>query len=480
MNLREETEKPDSELSPDIYKQFGRGEQKLPIKAFPDKNLPAWSYKAVSMKLSEAYHNRKRPLLIFGAAGIGKSQVVEAFARKAAILEHREFKSIDDLQDEERKKVIANPEEYYILLDLRAGELNPEQSQGIPDVEFGKKEGYLRFLPPDWVKLMSNPKFSGLIFLDELNRASEMTLNNLLKFVLDRTISGHRASEHATIVAASNLGPQFVGTTALDDAMMSRFTAGVLVADIHEWVSFARKFGVSKYIIDFALANPADNFLADGKNSGDHNQPINPRNLIAASHAMKAIEQDYLQASRTGHLPEIKEYSGDIYQDIQTSLSGDLGIEWVGRFIEWLRTVHAFQWDDILRRAELKQGDKERLSELGTDKSWALVRYITDKVLGRYDVARKQNDEKEKAKIKLELYTILNGISNDQIGFLIKRLSHGIRDARPPGVTIVQANLDWNQLMTGTFDVAVAKKNQSLQDKIRALTTELQKAARGE
>ena len=102
--------------------------------------------------------------MIFGSAGIGKSEGVIQFAKTIAQREGREFKKLSDLKDKARKEIIRNPSRYYLFLDLRAGELNPEQSQGIPDVEFGKVEGYLRFLPPDWTSLITNDDFSGLIF----------------------------------------------------------------------------------------------------------------------------------------------------------------------------------------------------------------------------------------------------------------------------------------------------------------------------
>ena len=262
------------EAAPPIYQQFGRGGAGVQPRAFAEKNFPQWSLKNLTYLLNQVYNDKNRSLLVFGEAGIGKSSVMKQFAKQAAAKEGREYKNLTDIQGADRETIIKDPSKYYVFVDLRAGELNPEQAQGIPDVEYGRKTGYLKFLPPDWVKLVSNPDFSGMILLDELNRSDKSILNSLLQLTLDRIVSGHKISDKVMVVAAANMGASFQ-LDQLDNAQLRRFRAGVLVLQPEEWAAYARKYGINKYMIDYAMSNPQENLFGRGKEVNEY-IPINP------------------------------------------------------------------------------------------------------------------------------------------------------------------------------------------------------------
>lgn len=474
------------EAGPEIYRRFG-GKVKAAEPGIEGKNIGQLNMKGIRALMRKCYELQpKGTALILGGAGIGKSQGVVQFAQTIAEKENRQFMKFSNLRKKVKKEeqlegaqkmstlsgyeeVINDPSKYYIFLDLRAGELNPEQAQGIPDVEYGKEEGYLKFLPPDWIALITNPAFSGLVFLDELNRGQESVINSLLQFVLDRVAAGIQISEGALIIAAANLGAEgeFTGTTTLDSAVMSRFDVGVLVADIDEWVKYARKIGVSSYIIDFCLSKPDMNFYGKGRAIADHNVPVNPRNLVEASRNLQWVEGQYLNAAEKGmELPE--DLSGNIYQDIQNFIMARVGREWANDFVEWLQIVHEFDWADIVARTKSKKFE----TEFDTSKSWALVNYITTTILARYEKARKTNDEADKKKIIDELYTILTGIDLNQVSSIIKTLAANIRDNPPPGMpTGEQAAKDFAYLMDGVLLKAVADKDPILK-KLQGLSKE--------
>ena len=437
------------EAAPPIYQRFGRRGAGVQSRAFAEKNFPEWSLKNLTYLLNQVYNDKNRSLLVFGEAGIGKSSVMKQFAKQAAAKEGREYKNLTDIQVTDREALIKDPSKYYIFLDLRAGELNPEQAQGIPDVEYGRKTGYLRFLPPDWVKLVSNPDFSGMILLDELNRSDKSILNSLLQLTLDRIVSGHKISDKAMVVAAANMGATF-DLQQLDNAQLRRFRAGVLVLQPEEWATYARINGINKYMIDYAMSNPQDNLFGRGK-AINEDIPINPASLEFASNAMKQVEADYHKHAEEGTpLPEGS--SGDIYHDIRIAISGDVGDEYTNKFIEWLEIVHAFDWAEIVQKA--RAGDFKSTAkgkQFDTSKKFALTRYITDEVLTRFEKARVNQDETEKKKLSNQLYEelhdILQGVDREQLSFILKSIAYHIKDSPPAGTDSVQAAANWNALI---------------------------------
>lgn len=457
----------EAEIPVDIYRKAGRTPPAVEP-GITGKNIPKLNVKGVMNILRKCYEQKpKGNALILGGAGIGKSEAVLQFAQSAAASEGKEFKKLSDLKDKQRFEVINDPGAYYMFLDLRASTLNPEQSTGVPDVEFGKKEGYLRFLPPDWANLITNPNFSGMIFLDEINRGNESIVNSLLQFVLDRVVAERRVSDNALIVAAANIGSEFSGTVALDPALMSRFDVGVLVADVNEWVKYASKIGVSRYIINFALSNPDKNFYGRGEEIADHNIPLNPRNLVAASRNLQWVEQKYLD-KETNNTPLPETFTGNIYEDIQNVIALRVGERWVNSFIEWLQVVHAFDWAEIVDMAQ-KGEFKQKAKKFDQSKLWALVNYIVNEIIGRYEKARKSGDAGTKKELFGDLYNIMAGLDPDQLKLLSDVIIRDIKDNPPQGVTLDQALADYTELMTAVLELA--KKNNS------PLLTAIQKIA---
>ena len=464
------------EAAPPIYKSFGRGGAGVQPRAFADKNFPEWSLKNLTYLLNQVYNDKNRSLLVFGEAGIGKSSVMKQFAKQAAAKEGREYKNLTDIQGGDREVIIKDPSKYYVFVDLRAGELNPEQAQGIPDVEYGRKTGYLKFLPPDWVKLVSNPDFSGMILLDELNRSDKSILNSLLQLTLDRIVSGHKISDKVMVVAAANMGATFQ-LDQLDNAQLRRFRAGVLVLQPEEWAKYARANGINKYMIDYAMSNPQDNLFGRGK-AVNEDIPINPASLEFASKAMNQVEADY-QAHAENGTPLPEGSSGNIYHDIRVALSGDVGDEYANKFLEWLEIVHAFDWAEIIQKAKAGEFKSTASSkQFDTSKKFALTRYVTDEVLSRFEKARLEKNETEKKKLSDilydELHAILQGVDREQLSFILKSLAHHIKDQPPEGVDALQAAANWNALI---MPIAVKAKTSDPEffSALQKITAEMKK-----
>ncbi len=444
------------EAAPEVYKRFGgepkatatapylgggEGDQKSNIPAVTMKNLVYLLHRALRQPADS-----RRAVLIVGEAGVGKSSAIKQFAKDAA--GERKFLVFTKLDTPERKKVIEDPSQYYCFLDLRSGELLPEAVAGLPKLT-GETE-YLTFLPPDWVALISNPDFKGLVLLDEVNRAKPSILALLMRFVLDREIANKKISSGVTIAAAANMGSNFVQVQTMDAAQMGRYYVGALVMEPSEWVQYAKDVGLNDYIIEFAELEPDKNMFGRDIDLSRENVPVNPRQLEAASREMDAVVKEYEEHMQKG-TPLAPGSSGSLYEDIRVSLAGNVGTKWIDEFLEFLRMQHTFDWGEMVEVGKqnrdtfrTKIGKQGQISAIAKT---ALARWATKQVITRYEKAKKAGDAAAIDNLVNEVYFVLRGYDEENIGIVFKNLIKAIRDEPPPGVTQLQAVKDWNALM---------------------------------
>lgn len=472
--------RPTSKDPKDVLDVYDTGEYNLAKRHSGDFNYVEWGSKNLFLVLDNAY-TTKTPPLILGKAGIGKSSIVKLFGKEKAVEEGRQFADWDDLNDDEQEAAITDPSKYFFLIDKRPDELAiPEMLVGIPDVEWGKQKGYTRFTPPPWIRLIHNPKFKGLIFLDELNRSEGSTLNYLMKFTLDRVIGGRRVSPGAAIVAAGNWDAEgtFGALSKLDSAQLSRFNAGVLVLTALEWEKFAREAGINSYIVDYAMIAPEDSLFGKGIDLANGNLPVNPRQLEYASKAMNVVVDRYKQNLENG-VPLPRGYSGDIYVDLATVMPARVGIDWVNGFLEWMKTIRAFNWAKIIQQAQAgyyftKPGQKQP-KELSGSAKWSFVRYIADKVVTTYVNSEVNKNPKEKEQLVQDLLKIFKGLDDDKLVFVITKIKEGVFDSVPqdrPDRPIEQ-NRRWKDLINTTVpplgvNAAAQKQDPELFERLKA------------
>ena len=456
----------------DLYdKGFG-----LAVRATAEKNWPQWSASTLFMMLDLAYRSRARiprlVPLVLGTGGIGKSSIVRFFANQKAKEEGRTH-AVDweSLNEDQQLAACKDPSDYFFIIDKRPEELDqPEVLLGIPHLSKVAQHGTTVFAPPTWVKVLHHPKFSGIVFMDELNRCEKSTLNYLMKFVLDGKIGGSVVSKGCTLCAAGNWSADgtFGALATLDPAQLRRFGAGVLVIDPKEWELHAKKAGINRYIIDFAMIEPDENLFGKSVDLINGNVPINPAQLDEVSWIMNEI-CDVYKARRDENKPLPYGYPQDIIEALANALPSHAGTDWVNKFVQWLRTIRKFKWEEIIADAKAgkyktKPGAKAPEEITGATK-YSFIRYCSDKVKEDWHYAYLNKDAAEKRRVVVDLTDLLKNVDSDLLFFIITKLYEEVKEFNPD---IIQAANEWGDLWTRGVALHASKTDPEFFKRLQA------------
>lgn len=186
------------------------------------------------------------PVMITGAPGVGKSDVVTQAAAQAGarlILSH---------------PVTSDPTDYK-------GLPFPSQDRTRAD-----------FLPFGDLAELVTAKDLTVYFLDDLGQAPASVQAAAMQLILARQINGHRVSDNVVFVAATNRRQDRAGVSGILEPVKSRFCAIVeLAPTVDDWSKWAVSAGVPAEVIAYIRFRP-DN-LQDFKPSPDMTNSPSPR-----------------------------------------------------------------------------------------------------------------------------------------------------------------------------------------------------------
>ena len=187
-------------------------------------------------------------ILVDGNHGIGKSQVTAEYGRlyRDRVAADLESKGLD-----------FDPAEDFGFIDLRLSQNDVGDLKGIP-MQAG---GFTFFAPPHWYPVheadekvlkdrleSAGHKFSpfnrakyGVIFLDELNRATREVLQAAFELVLDRRLNGWRIPDGWRVMAAINGDSDLYQILEMDPALTDRFFMVKFNPLFDEWFDWGKR-----------------------------------------------------------------------------------------------------------------------------------------------------------------------------------------------------------------------------------------------
>jgi MoxR-like ATPase len=264
-------------------------------------------------------HTAKKSLMVWGAPGIGKSQIAKQYAdtfypTKAANAGYIEqlnleisngfTESASTLRDLESRLVDQDSN----LVDMRLSQVEPTDLRGIPVpiTYFTNLAGEIHLKPSDeeiktnglfmrtqtvWAspKILDLPDdWQGIIFMDEVNSAMPVVQAAAYQLFLDHKIGELVLPHNAFMMAAGNRECDGGVTFELATPLKDRMVHVELKADLKEWTEkFALRNRVHTDVVSF-LQTRGDDFNTLSPNNKNACGGSSPRSWVAVSDLLKA------------------------------------------------------------------------------------------------------------------------------------------------------------------------------------------------
>ncbi|MBQ9361778.1 MAG: AAA family ATPase [Lachnospiraceae bacterium] len=161
-----------------------------------------------------------RPVYIWGAPGIGKSGIVEQFARDVGLP----------------------------CVSLLGSQLAPEDIIGIPQIKGETSE----FFPP---KMIAR-KEPYVLFLDELNACTQEVQKAFYSLIYERRVGEYRLPEGSIVVGAGNRSQDGAIVKTMSTALINRMYHVQLRPDPKEWLEWAYANGIHPWVTEYISQRP--------------------------------------------------------------------------------------------------------------------------------------------------------------------------------------------------------------------------------
>jgi len=287
-------------------------------------------------KLYEALHaliNERVPLHIWGPCGVGKSQIV---AQVAADLD-------------------------YNFLDVRAVQLDPVDLRGLPRIAADQTE----WVPPKFLPTTGR----GILFLDELTSAPQMTQAGCYQLVLDRRLGEYVLPDGWVVIAAGNPASERGVHFSMPRPLRNRFVHLDLEADLNDWCKWAVKAQVRPEIIAFLRFKPELLHTADARS--DTNAWPTPRSWEMASQVLCGVSR----RQKTQFLSGTSEFEAQL-------LDGTVGPAAASELVAFIRLFRQLpSVDEILLNPATAPVPDEPSAQIAI--ATALGRVLSDSSVGR-------------------------------------------------------------------------------------------------
>ena len=186
---------------------------------------------------------KKRPVFVWGPAGIGKSELMQG---------------ITDSGD------LGNA----LLMDLRMALMEPTDIKGIPF--YNKELGLMDWAAPVDLptKELAEQYDTIVLFLDELNSAPQSTQAAAYQLVLNRRVGKYQLPDNVVIVAAGNRETDKGVTYRMPAPLSNRFVHFEMRVDFESWLEWAIENNIHPDVIGHVTVHKQDLFDFDPRSSG--------------------------------------------------------------------------------------------------------------------------------------------------------------------------------------------------------------------
>lgn len=164
------------------------------------------------------------PVMLWGAPGIGKSQIVAQIAAKHQVP----------------------------IIDIRLSQMEPSDLRGIPF----RVDNIVEWAIPALLPCEKKHGVSGILFLDEITSAPPSVSAAAYQLILDRRLGEYQVPEGWAIFAAGNRQGDRGVTYAMPAPLANRFSHFEVSVYLDDWVAWAYHNHIDERIIGFLRFRP--------------------------------------------------------------------------------------------------------------------------------------------------------------------------------------------------------------------------------
>jgi hypothetical protein len=210
--------------------------------ATTDVNIRTVTLMEAESRLVRAFR-LKRPVFLWGAPGVGKSELAKQIADK---------------------KYLGNT----LLIDLRVALFEPTDIRGMPF--FNSDSGLMEWAPPiDLPTKDLAAKYDAVIlFLDEMNAAAPAVQAACYQLILNRRVGTYKLPDNVVIMAAGNRETDKGVTYRMPSPLANRFIHLEVRVDFDSWFNWAVDNKIHEDVIGYISFAKQDLFNFDPRSSG--------------------------------------------------------------------------------------------------------------------------------------------------------------------------------------------------------------------
>ena len=220
-----------------------------------------------------------------GAAGIGKTAVVEEVANKRGMtfckLSLAQLEEVGDLTGFPMKEVLLQwkSKDGQIKTKWWPESLLNQVPQGV-QITNQTRMGYA---PPAWLPKEENPNGT-ILLLDDYTRASQLFMQATMELINTASYISWKLPKNTTICLTTNPDDGEFSVSSLDTAQKTRFINFNVKLNVNDWASWAEFNNVDSRAINFCLLYGEEIFKKH-----NHIQTINPRAYTTFCKAISGI-----------------------------------------------------------------------------------------------------------------------------------------------------------------------------------------------
>lgn len=304
----------------------------------------------------------KMPAFIWGAPGIGKSQIIKQIAKKLG----------------------------YEFVDIRLTQMDPTDLRGMPyPVEENGRKG-MRWAPPSLFS--TDPDAKVIYLLDELNTAPQSVQASAYQLVLDRKVGEYELPRGCVVLAAGNREGDKGATFRMPTPLANRFIHLEMTHNFDDWNEWALDNYIHKDVVGYLNSFKQELFTFD---------PISASKAFATPRSWEFVSR--LLASE-------EELSDRVMLSLVTGAVGD-GI--AVKFMEYRKNTAT-----LPKPADVLGGIVKELKTKEISTMYALVISLCYELRETYTKWQEADKtDKEKLLKKFNLY------SDNFFGFMLENMS---------------------------------------------------------